>query len=308
MLDSWLSQLAFSAVAVTAVALVVLLRARDHAHKSVPRGAARWVRAAEAAALVGVGGAGVAALLGAGPGVAALVAAILGGSVLGWTGVRPGRRISAVAAWGSGSVAVAAALVWLVEGVVSAAWLVPVLLLLGLAALVVWGVSSARDSARVVAAGSGRRTLLALAAAVAPALAAVAVVSSVQAPPSPRAGPSDTGPDAPTGSSGPGAPGETWSPSGPAETPGPTETSPPETGTTPGSQDTQGLVIPTSSPTAETDDPAASTPTTPTAGATPTETAPTTSPTPESTKTPGYEKDNPNRPADAPSPGGGRPG
>lgn len=311
MLDSWLSQLAFSAVAVTALALVLLLRARDHAHKALPGGAARWVRAAEAAALAGVGGAGVAVVLGAGPGAAELVGAMLGGSVMGWAWLRPGRRIAAVAAWGSGSVAAATGLVWLVASVVSAPWLVPALLLLALGALVVWGLISSRGWAPAMAAGPGRRTLLALAAAVAPALAAVAVVSSVQAPPSPRAGASDTGPGTPPGSAGPGAPGETWSPSAPAGTTGPTETSPPASGSGQRNQATQGLVTPTTSPTTGSGDPATTTPTTPTPGATPTETVPTTSPTtspaPEPTKTPGYEKDNPNRPSDAPSPGGGRP-
>lgn len=320
MLDSWFSQLAFSAAAVTVLALVVLLRARDHAHKAAPGGAARWVRAVEVAALVGLGGFGVAAFVGAGPGAAALVAGLLGGSVLGWAHLRRTWRIAAVATWGSGTMAAAAWLVWLAESVVSAASLGPALLLLALAPLVVWGLVSLRGPAQAWLAsrgaagvagaghaasggpGYGRRTLLALAAAVAPALAAAAVVSSVHAPPTPRAGSADTGADGPAGSSGPGAPGSTSSTSGPAETPGPTTASPTDAATT--TRGTPGSAASTSSPDPGTTADAA-TPTTPAPTGTPTVTAPTS--TPATTKTPGYEKDKPNRPTDAPSPGGGRP-
>ncbi len=304
-LDSWFPQLAFSAVVVTALALVVLLRARDHTHKAAPGGAARWVRVLEAASLVALGGSGVAALLGAGPGAAGLVAVLLGGSVLGWARLRRAWRVAAVATWGSGTVAAAGSLVWLVESVVSAGSFVPALLLLALTPMVVWGVVSLREPVQAWLAGSGRPPLLALAAAAAPALAAVAVVSSVQAPPSPRAGSSDTGAVSPAVSSGPGAPGGTSSTSAPAGTPGPTTASlaDAEAVTTGG---TPEAAMPTPE-AGSTEDVATAAPTTPDPSGTATRTAPTASPTPETTKTPGYEKDKPHRPTAAPSPGGGRP-
>jgi len=309
-LGSLLSTLTVSALVLLVPASVGLLTMGRHAHVAVVDASTRRVRLVVAATLVGLGALGVSALMGVGPFPALLVGSLLAGSVLAWSRRLRTWEIRGIVAWAMSSTGVVAFVGWIAERIVTtsvtaldrvvggAAWLVLLFAVVRLASfargrlegLAVRGEASDEQPER---AGLPVPATLALVAS-AGVVAAVAGGPWPGHAPSPVAGTSSGDSDG-TSRSGPPSPEATMvatrSASGAAGSPTATATS-----------GASGAARPTGV-TGEAGDP------TTTTSATPTDVqGPTVSSAPESsqgTKTPGYAKDNSNRPSHAATPGPG---
>lgn len=312
MLGSLLSTLTVSALVLLVPASVGLLTMGRHAHVAVVDASTRRVRLVVAATLVGLGALGVSALMGVGPFPALLVGSLLAGSVLAWSRRLRTWEIRGIVAWAMSSTGFVAFVGWIAERIATtsvtavdrvvggAAWLVLLFAAVRLrsyargrfAVLAVRGEASDEQPER---AGLPVPATLALVAS-AGVVAAVAGGPWPGHAPSPVAGTSSGASDGTSRSGRPSSEATmvaTRSPSGAAGSP----TAPATSGASGGAGPT-GV---TGAPGGEPDDP------TTTTSATPTD-SPTGSSTPESsqgTKTPGYDKDNPNRPSHASTP---RPG
>ncbi|MGH3364811.1 MAG: hypothetical protein ACRDOW_08780 [Nocardioidaceae bacterium] len=310
MLGSLLSTLTVSALVLLVPASVGLLTMGRHAHVAVVDASTRRVRLVMAATLIGLGALGVSALMGVGPFPALLVGSLLAGSVLAWSRRLRTWEIRGIVAWAMSSTGVVALVGWIAERIATtsvtvvdrvvggAAWLVLLFAVVRLgsfargrlAGLAVRGEASDEQPER---AGLPVPATLALVAS-AGVVAAVAGGPWPGHAPSPVAGTSSGASDG-TSRSGPPSPEATMvatrSASGAAGSPTATATS--------GAAGGAG-------PTGVTGEPGDPTTTT---SATPTDVqGPTVSSAPESsqgTKTPGYAKDNPNRPSHASTPGPG---
>lgn len=307
MLGSLLSTLTVSALVLLVPASVGLLTMGRHAHVAVVDASTRRVRLVVAATLVGLGALGVSALMGVGPFPALLVGSLLAGSVLAWSRRLRTWEIRGIVAWAMSSTGVLA-FVWWVAGRIATtsvtaadrvvggvAWLVLLFAVVRLgsfargrlAGLAVRGEASDEQPER---AGLPVPATLALVAS-AGVVAAVAGGPWPGHAPSPVAGTSSGASDG-TSRSGRPSPEATMvatrSASGPAGSPSSTATS----GASGGAGPTGGPGDPTT-----------------TTSATPTDVqGSTVSSAPESsqgTKTPGYEKDKPNRPSHASTRGPG---
>lgn len=307
MLGSLLSTLTVSALVLLVPASVGLLTMGRHAHVAVVDASTRRVRLVVAATVVGLGALGVSALMGVGPFPGLLVGSLLAGSVLAWSRRLRTWEIRGIVAWAMSSTGVVAFVGWVAERIAStsvtavdrvvggAAWLVL------LFAVVRLGSFARGRLAGLAVRGEAldeqpERTGLPLPATLALVASAGVVAAVAGGPwpghaPSPVAGTSSGAADGTSRSGGPSPEATmvaTRSASGAAGSPTATATS--------GASGGAG-------PTGEPGDP------TTTTSATPTDVqGPTVSSTPESsqgTKTPGYEKDNPNRPSHASTPGPG---
>ena len=329
MLGSWLFWLTATATVLLVPALVALPRVDRHAHKAPLRGLERRIALVAGASLVAVGALPVAALLGASGFGAVLVAVALAVSVLGSARSRDRWAVLGIVARGLLLAGTVAALLWFGYFVLAAptpAAAGPVLG--GLWGLTAWGAfrlrrpverwlggragePETREAAFVASPGGPllRRTGLALAVFILPAAAIAGVRSAPDPapPPASRAGSEDTA--TPGTARGTGAAGEGPSPSvsGAPGTPGRTADGPTPTGSlsreaTPRPRDPESSALP--SPTVTGTGLPSESPS-PTDGALPT-ILPVPTGWPEESKTPGYAKEKPNRPSDAPSPGGGK--
>lgn len=307
MLGSLLSTLTVSALVLLVPASVGLLTMGRHAHVAVVDASTRRVRLVVAATLVGLGALGVSALMGVGPFPALLVGSLLAGSVLAWSRRLRTWEIRGIVAWAMSSTGVLAFVGWVAGRIATTsvtaadrvvggvAWLVLLFAVVRLgsfargrlAGLAVRGEASDEQPER---AGLPVPATLALVAS-AGVVAAVAGGPWPGHAPSPVAGTSSGASDG-TSRSGRPSPEATMvatrSASGPAGSPSSTATS----GASGGAGPTGGPGDPTT-----------------TTSATPTDVqGPTVSSAPESsqgTKTPGYEKDKPNRPSHASTRGPG---
>lgn len=307
MLGSLLSTLTVSALVLLVPASVGLLTMGRHAHVAVVDASTRRVRLVVAATLVGLGALGVSALMGVGPFPALLVGSLLAGSVLAWSRRLRTWEIRGIVAWAMSSTGVVAFVGWIAERIATtsvtavdrvvggAAWLVLLFAVVRLggfargrlAGLAVRGEASDEQPER---AGLPVPATLALVAS-AGVVAAVAGGPWPGHAPSPVAGTSSGAADS-TSRSGRPSPEATMvatrSASEAAGSPTATATS----GASGGAGPTGGPGDPTT-----------------TTSATPTDVqGPTVSSAPQSsqgTKTPGYEKDKPNRPSHASTRGPG---
>lgn len=328
MLGSWLSWLTATATVLLVPALVALLRVDRHAHKAPLRGLERRIALVAGTTLVAVAALPVAALLGAGGLGAVLVAVVLGVSVLGSARSRDRWAVRGIVAWGLLLTGVVAALLWFGSFVLAT----PTSTAAGSALGGLWGLTAwgafclrrpverwlgaragepvAREAA-VVAFPGGlllRRTGIALAVFILPAAAIAGGRSAPDpAPPASRAGSEDTA--TPGTARGTGSTGEGSSPavSGVPGTPVRTADGPTPTGSltreaTPRPRDTESSALP--SPTVTGTGLPSESPS-PTDGGLPS-LLPVPTGWPEESKTPGYAKEKPNRPSDAPSPGSGK--
>jgi hypothetical protein len=306
-LGSLLSTMTVSALVLLVPASVGVLTMGRHAHVAVVDASTRRVHLVVAATLVGLGALGVSALMGVGPFLALLVGSLLAGSVLAWSRRLRTWEIRGIVAWAMSSTGVVAFLGWIAERIATtsvtavdrviggAAWLVLLFAVVRLGSfahgrlegLAVRGEASDEQPER---AGLPVPATLALVAS-AGVVAAVAGGPWPGHAPSPVAGTSSGASD---GTSRPGRPSPeatmiaTRSASGAAGSPTATATS--------GASGGAG-------PTGEPGDPNTTSSATPTGVQ-----SPTVSSAPESsqgTKTPGYAKDNPNRPSHASTPGPG---
>ncbi|HEU4513548.1 MAG TPA: hypothetical protein VFR87_10630 [Nocardioidaceae bacterium] len=341
MLGSWLFWLTATATVLLAPSLVALLRVDRHSHKAPPRGLERRVGLVAGTTVVAVAALLVAALLGAdGPG-SVLVAVALGASVLGAARRRNAWAVRGVVTYGLLVAGTVATLLWSGYRVLTPPGSVlSGLLLGGLWGLAAWGAVRLRqsvegwlgaraaldepvsgyvdedtvDMAPVGAASvtpSGRRPLLrrtgvALAAFVLPAAGVAAVAGGRPAPdpapPAPRAGAEDAGRPSHAGGTGSQSTSPWSSATGAATTPTRSTGGPTLTGA-PGPRGGEASAVPTPSDTTVWD--------VPTERPSPTESGlPTVIPLPtgwpDESRTPGYAKEKPNRPSDAPSPGSGK--
>lgn len=333
-----------AAVVLLVPATAAMLGVSRSPHKAAPRGLERRLRTVVGAVAVGLGALLVAALLGAGPVSAVAVAAVLAVAVLAHAPSRDGWAVRGVVVRGLLVAAVAGGLLWLAYRAVSFGPSLPLLGLLaallgvsGLAALrlLPWidawvdrraGLGPETGEQRPVAARlpgpallRGGGAAVALGALVLPA-ATVAVVTAAHTDDvtanRPEAGSETTHVPWSTDASSPG-PTRSASPSAPsATTPPATSAVPVSTPATPVPTPTRPAVDAAPSPEAPagTDAPSPE----PSSAQSSAEPAPSESPSglptllpwpspePEETKTPGYAKEKPNRPSDAPSPGGGQ--
>jgi len=329
-LGSLLLTLTLSAVTLAVAAGVALLRVGRHAHVAATDRSARLVRLAVASTFVGLAALATAAVAGAGALAASVTAVVLGGSV---PAAAPAGRtwaVRGVVAWALLVVAAVGFLAWLGQrlltstlsatevAVAGAAWSMAALATVPLQRHArAWiGSRAARSVGTLDDAGSGstganRWPLLSLAVLVAAVAVAVAVASGdlgvspsrpVEAgqsgsPDVDRDGAStgtSTGPTSPPSAAADRADGGI--PAGPsgADRESPGSDAGDERGSDPG----------TTGPTSGGAGGGASTTPAPTSTAT---AQPSTSPEAdpsESAKTPGYAKEKPHRPPDAPSPGG----
>lgn len=330
MLGSLLLTLTLSAVTLAVAAGVALLRVGRHAHVAATDGSARLVRLGVASTLVGLAALATAAVAGAGALAASVTAVVLGGSVLASAPAGRTWAVRGVVTWALLVVAAVGFLGWLGHRlltsplsatevtVAGAAWSMAALAMVPLQRHArAWiGSRAARpvgvvDDSRSGSTGAKRRALLSLAALVAAVGVAVAVASGdlgVNPSPPVEAGQSgspdvDRGQASPGTSTGPSSPSSAATdradgghPSGASSVD--QESSGPDAGDEPGGD--SGTTGSTSGGAGR----GASTTPAPTSTAT---AQPTTSPEAdpsESAKTPGYAKEKPNRPPDAPSPGG----
>lgn len=314
MLGSLLSTLTVSALALLVPSSVGLLTMGRHAHVAVVDASTRRVRLVVGATLVGLGGLGVSALMGVGPFPALVVGSLLAGSVLAWSRRLRTWEIRGIVAWAMSSTGVVAFVGWIAERIATtsvtdvdrvaggAAWLVLLFAVVRLgsyargrfAVLAVRGEASDEEPER---AGLPVPATLALVAS-AGVVAAVAGGTWPGPAPSPVAGTSSGASD---GTSRSGRPSPEATMVGTQSASGAEGSS-----TTPATSGASGAAGPTraaGTTAGEPGDPTA------TSSATPTDVQrPTVSSTPDSsqaTKTPGYAKDNPNRPSHASTPGPG---
>jgi len=313
-LGSLLSTLTVSALVLLVPASVGLLTMGRHAHVAVVDASTRRARLVVAATVVGLGALGVSALMGVGPFPALLVVSLLAGSVLAWSRRLRTWEIRGIVAWAMSSTGVVAFAGWIAERIATtsvtaddrviggAAWFVLLFAVVRLgsyargrfAGLAVRGEDRDEQAER---AGLPVPAALAFVAS-AGVVAAVAGGTWPGHVPSPVAGTSSGSSDGTTRSGRPSPEATmvaTRSASGAEGSP-----------TTPATSGTSGAAGPTGvagTPRGEPGDP------TTTSSATPTDVqTPSVSSTPESsqaTKTPGYAKENPNRPSHAPTPGPG---
>jgi hypothetical protein len=329
-LGSLLLTLTLSAVTLAVAAGVALLRVGRHAHVAETERSARLVRLAVASTLVGLAALAPAAVVGSGALAASVTALVLGGSVLASAPAGRNWAVRGVVTWALLVVAAVGFLGWLGHRllvsplsatevtVAGAAWSMAALAMVPLHGHARAWIGSraarpvgARDDAGSESTGADRRPLLSLAVLLAAAGVAVAVASGDLGvtPSRPLEAGKSGSPDADRGhastgtSTGPTSPSSAATdradnglPSGASsedqEGPGS------DRGDEPGSD--SGTTGPTSGGAGR----AASTTPTPTSTST---SQPTTSPAAdpsESVKTPGYAKEKPNRPSDAPSRGG----
>lgn len=327
MLGTWLWWLTATATVLLVPVLVALLRVDRRAHKAPRRGPERRIALVAGTSLVAVAALPVAALLGADAPGAGLVAVVLGVSVLGSARGRDRWAVRGIVARGLLLAGAVAALVWFGHVVLArptSATAGPALG--GLWGLTTWGAFRLRrpverwlgaragesaGEAAVVAFPGGllvRRTGIALAVFILPA-AAIAGGRPAPEPVPPASGAGSEDAEPPGTVRGTGATGEGSSPSssGVPGTPVRTAEGLPPTGSlsraaTPRPRETvsstlpsptvTGTVLPSQSPS-------------PTSGGLPS-LLPLPTGSPEASKTPGYAKEKPNRPSDAPSPGGGK--
>ncbi|HEX6878089.1 MAG TPA: hypothetical protein VF165_20700 [Nocardioidaceae bacterium] len=305
MLGSVLLMLTTSAVVLLLPASVGLLSAGRHAHMAAVGDSRRRARLGYAVALVGLGGLGTTALMHAGLAVASLVAALLAASVLAWWPLSHSWAVRGVVVWGLLVASTVGLVGWLAHSVLDSAGSPAELLLgscgwlaLALAVAGLHGHVKERVARRALRHAStprettphSRRTTWLMAAL---ALSGLTAVLAVGGPGltedwrSPLAGGTST--------------------DRPSRTPAAAQPSPATTA--PG---TRSRRLSGGSRRAKSGEHAAGsrsdagTPT-PTPTPTPTAVAPEyPSPQPKSSKTPGYAKDNPNRPEHAGPPGSDR--
>jgi hypothetical protein len=327
-LGSWLFWLTATATVLLLPALVVLLRVDRHAHKAPPNGLERRVALVASTTLVAVAALPVAALLGADGLGAVLVAVALGVSVLGAAGGGDRWAVRGIVARGLLLAGTVAALLWFGYLVLDTPTSAPSGGVLGgLWGLTAWGAYRLRrpverwlgaradavenrEPSAVAFVGPPllRRTGIALAVFILPAAAIAGGRSAPDpAPPASRAGPEDPatpGTARSTGSTGegssPSVPGASGTPVRTAD--GPTPTGALTRGATPRPRDTASSALP--SPTVTGTGLPSESPS-PTDGGLPS-LLPMPTGWPEESKTPGYAKEKPNRPSDAPSPGSGQ--
>jgi hypothetical protein len=319
-LGSLLLTLTVSAVVLLAPVAIGLFKVSRHAHVAEADRSTRPARLAVAATLVGLGGLACAALLGTGAIAAAVVAAVLVGSVLAWSRLSTAWAVRGIVLWALLVTASAGFTGWLLHRAVRfsssttelltvlAVWLLVVVALFRLRRYAfdrVAAVAIRGDDANEEEGSGPRRPLVTLAALVTAGGVAVALTSG--------------GSGSPVGRPDPQA-GNTGSSEGSREA-SRSDRSSSATSTTAGERSTPGAA--TGGGTTSRDrnrDGGSSTGVTETTGSStggstpvPTvgiNTAPA-SPTPTETtveaKTPGWAKEKPNRPKDAPSPGPGGP-
>jgi hypothetical protein len=303
-LGSVLLMLTTSAVVLLLPASVGLLSAGRHAHMAAVGDSRRRARLGYGVALVSLGGLGTTALMHAGPAVASLVAALLAASFLAWWPLSRSWAVRGVVVWGLLVASTGGLVGWLAQRVVGAAgsltelllgscgWLALVLALAGLhghvkervARRALRHTSTPRESPHSPPTPWLMATL---------ALAGLTVVLAV------------SGPDLTEGWRSPLAGGT--STDRPSRTPAAAHPSPTAT-TGPGTHQRRlpgGSRPPTSSERAAGSRTGAGTPA-PTPTATAVAQAPPSSQPPTASKTPGYAKDNPNRPEHAGPPGSDR--
>lgn len=322
MLGSLLQTLTLSAATLVVAAGVALLRVGRHAHVAETDRSARLVRLAVASTLVGLAALATAAVTGASAPAASVTALVLGGSVLALAPAGRTWAVRGVVTWALLVVAAVGFLGWLGHRlltsplsatevtVAGAAWSLSALAMVPLQGHArAWiGSRAARPVVALDNSGSGgtgvnRRPLLALAVLVAAGGLAVAVGSGDLGlrPSRPVEAGQSGSPDVDRGHASTGTSTEATSPSS-AGTEQADDGSP--SGASSTDQENPGSDAGTTGPTTGGAGGAASTTSAPTSTATaqPT-TSPETGPS-ESAKTPGYAKEKPNRPPDAPSPGG----
>ncbi|HEX5771278.1 MAG TPA: hypothetical protein VFY11_09950 [Nocardioidaceae bacterium] len=329
MLGSWLLWLTATATVLLVPALVAALRVDQHAHKAPPRGLERRIALVASTTLVAVAALPVAALLGAGGLGAGLVAVVLGVSVLGSARSRDRWAVRAIVARGLLLAGVVAALLWFGYFVLATPTAASAGRVLGgLWGLTAWGAYllrrpverwlgaragelEAREAPVVAFPGRPllRRTGIALAVFILPAAAIAGGRSAPDpAPPASRAGSEGTatpGTGRSTGSPGEASPSVPGAPGTPVRTAdGPTPTGSLTREATPRPRDTESTTLPSPTVTG-TGLPSESPSPSPTDGGLPT-VLPVPTGWPEESKTPGYAKEKPNRPSDAPSPGSGK--
>ena len=312
MLGSLLLTFAISAAVLAVSAYISLLRVRRHAHVAERDDSARRLRFLVAAGVAGVGGFGIAALLSGGLVVASATAVVLAGSVL--VAARLGDSswaVRGVAVWALLVTAAAGFTAWVLSRLLTSSLSLPQLVMGGAALLLSVGAllgvrPHARSRIGALARGGtplpeveehrDRRSLLSLGTLLAAAAVAVAIASGGMGPAGKSPAPDVRETGSPDTSSAPSS--RESSPSsltpGPSQGPGQASATRSPRGADGGSQD------------AGTERPATTGEATPTSGGTSNRTA---SPGPQvgtAARTPGYAKDKPNRPTDAPSPGLGR--
>ncbi len=308
MLGSLFLTLAFSAVVPLVLASVALPPAGRHAHIAVSGASTRRVRLAAAAAGLALCGLGTAALLGAGPVPAMVVAVVLAGSMLAWSGLDGGSwAVRGVVVWALVVTVAVGMLGWVGHRVLAStsalgtavggvAWVV---LLLSMTRLGRYARERIGERARRDASDQAERQPRPLAAALALLAASGVAVAVIAVPtddsPSARAGrggPEDEAGLSKTGATE-GSTGQDASTGAGSATPTPA----------PGRAASRRGELPAAS--GQTADPSGSTSIAPTPSS-PSPTGPAQGPT-DPDKTPGFLKDKPNRPDKAPSPGSGNP-
>lgn len=311
MLGSLLSTLTVSALVLAVPASVGLLTMGRHAHVAVVDAAARRLGLVAAATLSGLGALGVSALTGSGPFQAMLVASVLAGSVLAWARRLGAWEIRGVVAWAMSSTGAIGLAGWMAERILAdsaggpelvtggAAWLVLVVAMTRLRSRVrgLFADRAVRGQGPEEEQEGGGFPVPAMLALVASAGVLAAVIAGGTWPgfaPSPVAGTSTD----PSGGASP-------SPSSKATVTA-TRSASGASGSRRASATGEPAVVDghageSGATRAGPDDP------TTTSSPTPTDVrSPAASSTPEATqatKTPGYAKDNPNRPSHAATPG-----
>lgn len=312
MLGSLFLIVTVSAAALLGPAVGALLRVRPgrRAHVAQAVGSTRRLQLVGAATLVGLGGLGVAWLLGAGPFLALATAALHAGSVVAWARTYPSWGVRGVVVWTLQFTATVGLLSWLVHRMATSepspvrlvvgglAWL---LLLVALVPAQRYlrsriGARADRDVAEddspatPVAVTSPRQAAVSVAALLVASGVVVAVSSG--GPVSPRDDPAQAGrsdsPDEGTRGPSVGTPSGSPSPAGPDRG---TQRDDSSAGGS-GEGSTDGSVQPDTAATGA-PAPSGSTPSAPRAAE------------PQPTKTPGYEKEKPHRRDDLPSHPGG---
>lgn len=316
--------LTLSAVTLAVAAGVALLRVGRHAHIAETDRSTRLVRLAVASTVVGLAALTTAAVAGAGALAASVTALLLGGSVLAWAPAGRTWAVRGVVTWALLVVAAVGFLGWLGHrllasslsatevAVAGAAWSVAALAMVPLQGHArAWiGSRAARPSGLPEDDGPGgnRRPLLSLAVLVAAGGVAVAVASGDLGltPSRPGEAGQSGSPDVERGHASPGTSTGATSPSS-AATDGADGGSP--DGASSADQESPGADVPggdlgTTGPTSSGAGGGASTTPAPTSTATAQSTTSPVGDPSKSVKTPGYAKEKPNRPPDAPSPGG----
>jgi hypothetical protein len=313
--------LTVSAVVLLGPVAVGLFKVTRHAHVAEADRSTRPARLAVATTLVGLGGLASAAVLGTGAIAAVAVAAALAGSVLGWARLSTTWAVRGVVLWALLVAASAGFTGWLLYRAVRfsssttelllalAAWLLVVVALFRLRRYAfdrVAAVAVRCEDLREDRVRGPRRPLVTLAALVAAGGVAVALTSGGTGSPlgrqDPRAGNagSSEGSREATPSARPstGAPTAAGSGSTPSATAGAGTTS------QDGSPDEGSSTDVTGTSGSST---GGSTTPVPTVGVSTSPASPTPTETTVGAKTPGWAKEKPNRPTDAPSPGPGGP-